>query len=75
MSKEDLDRLVARKEQKDEFHGRDLQFDRVNLNPNWENEDPADLSDEAEEDFMSDDDLDDVGGNPDGPRCSKRLRS
>ena len=27
MSKEDLDLLVAWKEQKDEFHGHDLQFD------------------------------------------------
>ena len=58
LSKAELDELVAQKEEKDKSYGRDLQFDRVNLNPNWENEDPADLSDELIEDEISDEDLD-----------------
>ena len=57
LSKAELDELMAQKEEKDKSYGRDLQFDGVNLNPNWENEDPADLSDELIEDEISDEDL------------------
>ena len=58
LSKAELDELVAQKEEKDKSYGRDLQFDGVNLNPNWESEDPVDLSDELIEDEISDEDLD-----------------
>lgn len=74
MSKAELDELVARKEEKDRSYGRDLQFDGINLNPDWENEDPADLSDEPIEDDISDEDLDDIDIPGTSLRRSKRLR-
>jgi hypothetical protein len=43
------------------------------LNPNWEQEDPADLSDEPEEKDVPDVDLDEWDSEGDGPRCSKRV--
>jgi hypothetical protein len=73
LSKEELDELVANKEKKDDAFGRDLQFDNVVLNPNWEQEDPADLSDEPEEKDVPDVDLDEWDSEGDGPRCSKRV--
>ena len=74
MSKEDLDKLVARKEKKDSEHGRDLQFGSIRLNPDWESMDPADLSDEPEEEYIEDIDLDDLDAPRTGPRRSKRLK-
>lgn len=75
MSKEELDALVARKEEKDKSYGRDLQFDGINLNPNWENEDPADLSDDPIEEELSDEDLDEGDTVRAGPRRSTRLKN
>jgi hypothetical protein len=73
LSKEELDKLVANKEKKDDAFGRDLQFGNVILNPNWEQEDPVDLSDEPEEGYVSDVDLHEWDSEGDGPRRSKRV--
>jgi hypothetical protein len=73
MSKEELDMLVARKEKKDAEYGRDLQFGDIHLNPDWEQEDPAELSDEPEEEHVQDMDLEELNVVRTGPRRSKRL--
>jgi hypothetical protein len=73
LSKEELDELVANKEKKDDTFGRDLQFNNVVLNPNWEQEDPADLGDEPEEEYIPDVDLDEWDSEGDGLRCSKCI--
>jgi hypothetical protein len=66
--------LVARKEEKDKSYGKDLQFDGINLNPDWENVDPADLSDEPIEEDISEEELDDYDTTGTSLRRSKRLR-
>jgi hypothetical protein len=75
MSKTDLDSLVAEMEEKDKAYGRDLQFDGINLNPNWETEDPADLSDEPLEPEFEDEEYDPEMQVSKGPRRSKRLKN
>jgi hypothetical protein len=72
VSKEDLDELVARQEKKDEGHGHDLQFGTITLDPDWASADPADLSDEPEEDFIEDLDLDELNVLRTGPKRSGR---
>lgn len=52
-----------------------MQFDGINLNPNWENEDPADLSDDPIEEELSDEDLDEGDTVRAGPRRSTRLKN
>jgi hypothetical protein len=75
MSKTDLDSLVAEMEEKDKAHGRDLQFDGINLNPNWETEDPAELSDEPLEPEFEDEEYEPETQVSKGPRRSKRLKN
>jgi hypothetical protein len=49
-----------------------LQFGTITLDPEWASADPADLSDEPEEDFIEDLDLDELNALQTGPRRSGR---
>ncbi|KAJ7605585.1 hypothetical protein FB45DRAFT_1042178 [Roridomyces roridus] len=73
MTKEELDILVERRQPRDETSGRDYQFEDITLDPDWEQRDPAELSDEekAEEDALEGDEelvLEE------GPRRSTRTK-
>src|SRR5258708_32852400 len=46
LSKEVLDDLVAEGDEPDEYYGKDMQFHRVNLRPDWQEMDPDELSEE-----------------------------
>jgi hypothetical protein len=77
MSKESLEELAHKKDKPDEYLGKDMQFDKVTLNPDWESMDPADLSDEYESDpEPEDEDLDNAPVYGDNhPRRSKRTKT
>lgn len=76
MSAEKLDELVDDDRVPDEYEGKDMQFHKITLVPEWERVDPADLSEE----YISDEEPDDVDLGPEpvydaeNPRRSRRTR-
>jgi hypothetical protein len=74
LSKEVLDDLVAEGDKPDEYYGKDMQFHRVNLRPDWQELDPDELSEE----YISDEDEPDYAMEPEvvydeeNPRRSSR---
>lgn len=50
MTTEKLNELASREDKEDEYMGKDMQFHKVKLTPNWEELAPEDLSDEYESD-------------------------
>jgi hypothetical protein len=77
MSKETLEELAHKRDKPDEYLGKDMQFKKIKLNPDWESMDPADLSDEYESDPEPEEE--DLGNtavyDDDNPRRSKRTRT
>ena len=71
----ELEELAAADEGVDEYQGKDMQFHRVRLNPDWEDADPAELSDEYEEEFIPDENLEpEPGYGPENLRRSRRSK-
>jgi hypothetical protein len=73
LSKEVLDDLVAEGDEPDEYYGKDMQFHRVNLRPDWQEMDPDELSEE----YISEDEVDyamepEVVYDEENPRRSRR---
>ncbi len=75
LSQETLEDLAAAEDEKDEYLGKDMQFHRVKLRPDWVDIDPDELSDEYIEDDEEDQepDLEDEVYDEENPRRSKRV--
>ena len=77
LNKESLEDLVAEQEEPDKFAGKDLQFHRVKLRPDWQEIDPDELSDEFEESEVSEEEKDQEPTpvyDTKSPRRSRRAR-
>lgn len=77
MSREKLDELAASDEKPDEYLGKDMQFDKIRLTPNWEDFDKDELSDEYESDEEPADDTLEPPRvyDTDNPRRSRRKQT
>ena len=62
MTSERLDELANSEDNPDEYLGKDIQFHKVRLNPEWEQTHPDNLSDEYKSDEAPEDD--DLGPMP-----------
>jgi homoserine trans-succinylase len=77
MNTEDLEKLARRKDKPDIYLGKDMQFHKIWLTPNWQELDPDELSKE----YMSDEEPEDESLEPEpvfdaeNPRRSKRART
>jgi hypothetical protein len=77
MNTEDLEELARRKDKPDIYLGKDMQFHKIRLTPNWQELDPDELSEE----YMSDEEPEDESLEPEpvfdaeNPRRSKRART
>src|ERR1700760_2431521 len=76
LTKESLEDLAAAEDEKDEYLGKDMQFHRINLRPDFNDVDPDELSDEyiEEEEAEDDVDIEDIVYDAENPRRSKRER-
>ncbi len=76
-SKETLDALAGEAGEPDPYFGKDMQFHRIKLNPDWKDVPPEELSDEYEDE--SEEEEVDLGPAPvydaDNPRRSGRKRA
>lgn len=76
MTHEKLETLAEEDREPDEYEGKDLQFDKIKLDPDWQERDPEELSEE----YMSDEEPEDESLEPapvydaKNPRRSKRKR-
>ncbi len=75
LSIETLEDLAAAEDEEDEYLGKDMQFHRIRLRPDWNDVDPDELSDEYVEDEEPEEEMDieDVVYDEDNPRRSRRL--
>ncbi len=75
LSQETLEDLAAAEDEKDEYLGKDMQFHRVKLRPDWIDVDPDELSDEYIEDDedIQEIELEDEVYDEENPRRSKRV--
>ena len=76
LSKDRLDELAEEDEDEDEYLGKDMQFHRIRLNPDWKQVPADELSDEYESDLEPEDETyePDPVYDGDNPRRSKRAR-
>ena len=77
MTKEKLNELASREDDLDEYLGKDMQFHKVKLTPDWEEQDAEEMSDEYESDEEPED-VDLEPGKPydtENPRRSTRKRN
>ena len=56
LSKEVLEDLAAAEDDEDEYLGKDMQFHKIRLRPDWQDANPDDLSDE----YVSEEEIDEV---------------
>jgi hypothetical protein len=76
LSKDTLKDLAEADDDKDEYLGKDMQFHRINLRPDWNDIDPDELSDEYVEEEIPEEDLEEgeVVYDAENPRRSRRSR-
>jgi hypothetical protein len=77
MPKAQIDALATRKIEREIYTGKDLQFDRVHLNPDWENESQEESSEEyenANDEYEAEFENDTEAYDEDNPRRSKRTK-
>jgi hypothetical protein len=76
MTYEKLETLAEEDREPDLYEGKDLQFDKIKLDPDWQERDPEELSEE----YMSDEEPEDESLEPapvydaENPRRSRRKR-
>ena len=78
MPKSEIDALASRKIERDIYTGKDLQFDRVRLNPNWDNSSDEESSDEYNseiDEYEAELEDDHADYDEDNPRRSKRGKT
>ena len=80
MPSSQIDALAEKRVQRETYTGKDLQFDRISLNPDWDKDKSE--SDESFDEYESDEEEeynlandDDVNFDEDNPRRSKRTGS
>ena len=75
LSKETLEDLAAAEDEKDEYLGKDMQFHKIRLRPDWQEVDPAELSEEYEDAVTEDEVIEPTPVyDKENPRRSKRAR-